>query len=208
MSITRVNLLKAAALLVGTAAISFNATADTVVFSEDFSEPTVRTDFPYVGGSGEEAYTIGEWVAFKKDTFGSEIKDGVAVVNSNAKGQWAIAIVLDMAEHGEGKYKVTFDVMGDAAGVFSVAELENLGYVRILTNKVSSEAFWTGDSMARATNLLAARGKGWESVYDATWGKEASFSFKYDGSGYIGFALSAYNRTLKIDNFKVTKVGK
>jgi hypothetical protein len=199
-------LLKASAV----AACLFSSTlainAKTVVFSEDFSDPKVRTDFPYLGGTGDSAYTVGEWVAFKKDAFGSVIENGVATVNQGAKGQWAIAIVLDMKEHGPGKYKVTFDVDKNPAGVFSVAEIENLGSVRILTNKVSSEAFNVGQSRARVANLLAADGKGWQSVYDATWGKKATFTFTYDGTGFLGFALSAFNRTATIDNFQVIKV--
>jgi hypothetical protein len=178
--------------------------AGNVVFSEDFTEPTVRTDFPYVGGTGPSAYKIGEWVAFHKDDYGSVFEDGVAKVNANQYGQWGIAIVLDLSEHGPGSYTVSFDLKDSPAGVFSIAEIENLGSVRILTNKVASETFAVGESKARVSNLLNRSGKGWKSVYDAANRKQARFKFKYDGTGLIGFALSAFNQKVTIDNFTVT----
>jgi hypothetical protein len=195
---------KMLALVLGLATCVSGVFGAQTVFSEDFSDPVYRTDFPFVVGSGFSHYSPGQWAAYQKDGFGSHFKDGKVIVNSSETGQWGVALVLDLSGYGPGLYKVSFDVIGPPTGIFSIAQIRGLGSVRILTNTLSSEVFDPGESRATVTNLLDPRGAGWVSLHDTVSRGTASFTFEFDGEGLIGFALSAFNQSVTIDDFAVT----
>jgi hypothetical protein len=203
--------LRNIAAFTGLLAASSLFAADPLYF-EDFSNPTVRIDFPYLGGTGANPYVLGEWVASQGQSetgvlWGSTIENGEATVNTWSNNwQRAIAIVLDMSVYGAGEYTVSFDLVGEPGGIFSIAEIENLGSVMINTGKLSSEVFFSPeDSTAVVTNLLNPSDTGWLAIESNTSDGTATFNFSYDGTGYIGFAMSAYANSFTFDNFSVAE---
>jgi hypothetical protein len=198
------------------------------IFYEDFSSPTVVNSFPYVGRTGDDGYTLGQWVASNGSWddngvtkyWGSVIEDGVAKCNTFKDGDGlnrGIAIVLDFDEltGGEaGFYTLSF-VAVKAAGSVQLCEIENLGEVFINTadmyrpdeGKSASMAFEVkGDeNTATTNNLLNAGDSGWATISNLTTVRQASVDFYYDGDGDLGLAFRSYASSLVLDNVEIRK---
>jgi hypothetical protein len=192
------------------AVLSASASFGQVLYTEDFTDPNPRIDFPWLGGTGDTAYEPGGWVASVGESetgvkWGSTMVDGVATVNTYINNfHRAIALVLDLSVQGAGWYEVSFDVVGEPGGILSVAEIENLGAAMVNTAKISSEVFVPspeGDTVVN--NLLNADDTGWVRIADFLEGDRATIPFEFDGTGFVGFAISAYANSITIDNFEV-----